>query len=101
MLNFRYRMFGNGIMDYSDFYVWLSRSDGAWLADVLRDGYEDPKDYAPPPGHDMDWRTASFGLTPWKGQHVRLIFENRNLHDGISLGIWTQLDDVRVVDAGP
>jgi hypothetical protein len=36
-----------------------------------------------------------------RGQHVRLIFENRNLHDDLSLGIWTSVDDVRVVDAGP
>ena len=32
------------------------------------------------------------------------MFENRNLHDAPgfeSMGIWTVLDDVRVVDAGP
>jgi hypothetical protein len=31
---------------------------------------------------------------------VRVMFENRNLHY-ISWGIWTIVDDVRVVDAGP
>ena len=30
-----------------------------------------------------------------------MIFENRNLYDGLSQGIWTIVDDVRVVDAGP
>ena len=32
---------------------------------------------------------------------MRVVFENRNLHSGYSLGIWTYVDDVRVVDAGP
>jgi hypothetical protein len=49
----------------------------------------------------MGWRTASYDLSPFKGRHVRLIFENRNLHGNLSLGNWTILDDVRVVDAGP
>ena len=55
----------------------------------------------------MGWRTASYDLTAFKGQHVRLIFENRNLYGGNpdpeknSRGIWTLVDDVRVVDAGP
>ena len=99
VLTFRYRMYVNDIVHYSDFHVWLSQTNGAWLADVLRDGY--PAPYAPPPGHDMGWRTASYYLSAFKGQNVRLVFENRNLHDGISLGIWTYVDDVRVVDAGP
>jgi hypothetical protein len=99
VLTFYYRMFVNDILDYSDLYVWLSTSNGAWLADVLRDGYPGP--YAPLPGHDMGWRTASYDLRAFKGQNVRLIFENRNLHHNLSLGIWTIVDDVRVVDAGP
>ena len=34
-------------------------------------------------------------------QSVRLVFENRNLHSGWSLGVWSYVDDVRVVDAEP
>ena len=49
----------------------------------------------------MGWRTASYDLSAFVGQNVRLVFENRNLHGGISWGIWTVVDDVRVVDAGP
>jgi hypothetical protein len=98
-LTFTYRMYANDILDYSDFYAWISRTNGAWLADVVRDGYPGP--YAPRPGQDMGWRTATFDLSAYKGQHVRLIFENRNLHGSLSLGIWTLVDDVRVVDAGP
>jgi hypothetical protein len=40
-------------------------------------------------------------LSAFKGQTVRVIFETRNLENGRSQGIWTYVDDVRVVDAGP
>jgi hypothetical protein len=99
ILTFHYRMYVNDILAYSDFYVWLSRTDGAWLDDIVRDGYPGP--HAPPPGHDVGWRTASYDLSPYKGQHVRLIFERRNLHGQPGyepLGIWTLVDDVRVLD---
>jgi hypothetical protein len=99
VLTFHYRMHANDISDSSDFYVWLSRADGAWLADVVRDGYPGP--HAPPPGHDMGWRMARYDLSAFKGQNVRLVFENRNRQHDASLGIWTLVDDVRVVDAGP
>jgi hypothetical protein len=103
MLSFRYRMFANDIIHFSDFNAWISRSNGAWLADVVRDGfrscYDPPR--APPAGHDLGWRTASYDLSAFKGETVRIVFENRNLHSGYSLGIWTYVDDVRVVDVGP
>jgi hypothetical protein len=103
ILTFHYRMFVNDIIHYSDFHVWLPKSNGAWLAEIKRDGFRsccDPP-LAPPPGYDLGWRTASYDLSAFKGQTVRLVFENRNLHGGYSWGIWTYLDDVRVVDAGP
>jgi hypothetical protein len=103
VLSFAYRMVVNDIVDYSDFFVWLSKPNGAWLGTVLREGYcapEAPRS-APPEGHDMGWRTARYDLSPFKGQHVRLTFENRNLHHLASWGLWTVVDDVRVVDAGP
>jgi hypothetical protein len=90
----------NDLQAQADFYVWLAWDDGTWLADVLRDGYTDPEGRAPPPGHDMGWRSAQFDLSPYKGQSVKLVWENRNLDDSRSLGIWTLVDDVRVVDAG-
>ena len=46
----------------------------------------------------MGWRTASYDLSSFKGQTVRVVFENRNLHSGYSLGIWTYVDDVRLLD---
>ena len=103
VLTFRYRMFVNDIIDYSDFHVWLTRSNGAWLAEIKRDGFRscDDPPQAPPPGYDLGWRTGYYDLSAFKGQTVRLVFENRNLHSGISWGIWTYVDDVRVVDAGP
>jgi len=99
VLSFDYRMYVNDVLDRSDLIVWLSDGDGLWLADVVCDGYPWPS--APPPGHDMGWRTASYDLNAFKGQTVQLIFENRNLNHDQSLGIWTFVDDVRVVDAGP
>ena len=57
---------------------------------------------ATPRRRDTTWaRTASYDLSAFKGQNVRLVFANRNLHGEMSLGIWTVVDDVRVVDAGP
>jgi hypothetical protein len=69
----------------------------------VRDGFRSCHDppQAPPPGYDLGWRTATFDLSAFKGENVRLVFENRNLHGGYSWGIWTYVDDVRVVDAGP
>jgi hypothetical protein len=103
MLSFRYRMFANDIIHFSDFNAWISRSNGAWLADVVRDGFRSCQDppQAPPAGHDLGWRKASYDLSAFKGEMVRIVFENRNLHSGYSYGIWTHVDDVRVVDAGP
>ena len=92
-------MFVNDTVDHSDLLVWLSRTDGVWLADVLHDGYPGPP--APSPGHDLGWRTAEVDLSAYRGQNVRLIFENRNLDHDRSLGMWTLVDDVRLADAGP
>jgi hypothetical protein len=100
LLTFRYRMFVNDTVHHSDFYVGLTRSNGGWLADVKRDGHASPHNRPPLPGHDMGWRTASYDLSAFKGQTVRLLFENRNLSPS-SWGVWTYLDDVRVIDAGP
>ncbi len=97
LLTFRYRMFVNDISHHSDFYVRLTTSNNAWLADIKHDGFDSPDNTPPSPGHDMGWRTASYDLSAFKGQTVRLVFENRNLWS-TSWGIWTDLDDVRVVD---
>jgi hypothetical protein len=42
----------------------------------------------------------TFDLSSFKGQHIRLVFLNRNLWPA-SWGIWSYVDDVRVLDAGP
>jgi hypothetical protein len=69
---------------------FLSRTNGGWLADVLRDGYSGQ--YASSPGCDMGWRTASYDLSAFKGKIVRLVFENHNRHGAIrwiSGPMWT------------
>jgi hypothetical protein len=102
-LTFRYRMVANDSIYFSDFYAWLATSRGEWLTEIVHDGFRScflPL-RAPPPGYDLGWRSVSYDLSAYKGQPVRLIFENRNLHSGYSMGIWTTVDDVRVIDAGP
>jgi len=101
-LTMKYRMFVNDIMDYSDFFVAIQDGVGQnHLATVLRDGYKPCTPGIPPAtGTDLGWRSVTFDLSAYKGQHVRLVFSNRNLWP-ISWGIWTYVDDVKVVDAGP
>ncbi|MBW6474534.1 MAG: hypothetical protein K0B14_15515, partial [Anaerolineaceae bacterium] len=102
MLSFKYNMFVNDIMDYSDFFVAIQDGVGLnHLQTVLRDGYQPcTPGVAPAAGTNLGWRTARFDLSAYKGQHIRLVFSNRNLWP-ISWGIWTYVDDVRVIDAGP
>ena len=72
------------------------------MANVLRDGFQSCLgNVAPPAKTELDWRTYSQDLSLFKGQNIRLFFSNRNLHDGSSLGIWTFVDNIRVLDAGP
>lgn len=102
VLTFKYRMFVNDIMDYSDFFVAIQ--DGAGLnhlETVLRDGFQPCVPGQPPSaGQDLGWRSGQNDLSAYKGQHIRIAFSNRNLWPQ-SWGIWTNVDDVRVLDAGP
>jgi len=102
IFNFKYNMFVNDILDYSDFFVEIQ--DGAGhdhLATVIRDGYQPcVPGTAPAAGTNLGWRSVNYDLSAYKGQHIRLVFSNRNLWP-ISWGIWTYVDDVKVVDAGP
>lgn len=102
MLTFNYKMHVNDNMHYSDFLVAVQYGVGlSHEATVVRDGYLPcTGNYAPRPGRDLGWRTAGYDLSAFKGQHVRIVFSNRNLWPD-SLGIWTNVDNVRVLDAGP
>jgi len=102
MLSFKYNMYVNDIMDYSDFFVAIQDGVGLnHLATVVRDGYQPcVPGTAPTAGTNLGWRSVNYDLSAYKGQHVRLVFSNRNLWP-ISWGIWTYVDDVKVVDAGP
>ncbi|MBW6475046.1 MAG: SMP-30/gluconolactonase/LRE family protein [Anaerolineaceae bacterium] len=96
-LTFNYNIFTNDIMHYSDFFVAIQDGVGLnHLETVLRAGY--PGSVAPAAGTDLGWRSVRFDLSAYKGQHIRLVFSNRNLWP-ISWGIWTYVDDVRVVEA--
>ena len=95
-------MYVNDIMDYSDFFVAIQ--DGAGLnhlETILRDGFQPCVPGQPPTaGQDLGWRSGQKDLSAYKGQHIRIVFSNRNLWPQ-SWGIWTNVDDVRVLDAGP
>ncbi len=99
LLSFKYNLFVNDIVDYSDFFVAVQDGVGHnHLATVLRDGYDPCIPGTPPnPGTELGWREAFFDLSDFKGQHIRLVFSNRNLWQN-SWGIWTYVDDVRVLD---
>jgi hypothetical protein len=102
MLSFKYNMYVNDIMDYSDFFVAIQDGVGLnHLTTVVRDGYQPcVPGTAPAAGTNLGWRSVNYDLSAYKGQHIRLVFSNRNLWP-ISWGIWTYVDDVKVVDAGP
>ena len=102
ILSFKYNMYVNDIMDYSDFFVAIQDGVGLnHLATVVRDGYQPCiPGTAPSAGTNLGWRSVNYDLSAYKGQHIRLVFSNRNLWP-ISWGIWTYVDDVKVVDAGP
>jgi len=102
VLSFKYNMFVNDIMDYSDFFVEIQDGIGLnHLATVVRDGYQPcTPGTAPAAGTDLGWRTKTYDLSAYKGQYIRIVFSNRNLWPE-SWGIWTYVDDVKVIDAGP
>jgi hypothetical protein len=90
-------MFVNDEINYSDFTVSIQYgTDQENEEQLLRDGY--PEAVQIDPGLDMGWRTATFDLSGYKGQHIWLVFSIRNIHAG-SKGIWTFVDDVRAVEA--
>jgi len=102
VLNFNYKLHVNDNMHYSDFIVTIQNGVGDRTERVvLRDGYQPcTGNYAPKAGRDLGWRNGSYDLSAYKGQHIRVLFSNRNLWP-ISLGIWTNVDNIRVLDAGP
>lgn len=101
VLSFRYNLFVNDLVDFSDFFVAIQDGLGLnHLATVLRDGFQPCQVGVPPQaGTDMGWREHKYDLSSYKGEYIRIVFSNRNLHPN-SWGIWTYLDDVRILDAG-
>jgi hypothetical protein len=101
VLTFDYRIFANDTIDYSDFTVTLTQSDGRQLELIVRDGYRSCiGPFAPPAGYDLGWRSAGFDLSGYQGRTVRVRFTVHNLHAG-SYGIWALVDNVRLTNAGP
>jgi len=101
VLTFDYNMFVNDTKDYSDFFVEVQDGVGLnHLATVVHDGFSPCiPGRAPSPGRNLGWRSAHLDLTPYKGQHIRIVFSNRNRWPG-AWGMWTYVDNVRVLDHG-
>jgi hypothetical protein len=107
-LTFWYRMFTNDVYYISKFRVHLEDLSNGEDREILYDGFRPcHTPYAPTPGCDLDWRKASYDLNGYQGKTVRLVFEDRNdeyVYEGTPYapwGIWTQVDDVCIRDAGP
>ena len=97
VLSFNYNIRTNTTVDWSDFYVAIQDATGVHpLTEVLRDGYRGASN--PAPGTSLGWRNGGYNLSAFRGQTIRIVFMNRNLHQ-TSLGIWTELDNVRIFDA--
>lgn len=101
VLTFDYNMFVNDIKDYSDFYVEIQDGVGlSHLATVVHDGFNPCiPGVAPSAGRNLGWRSVKLDLSQYKGQHIRLVFSNRNRWDN-AWGIWIHVDNVRVLDYG-
>ncbi|MFQ5858638.1 MAG: hypothetical protein ACE5LU_23810, partial [Anaerolineae bacterium] len=95
-LIFDYRIITNDIIHWASFRAEVHDSNGQWLETLLRDGY-DPRNGAAIPGYDMGWQVGRFDLSAYRGLTIQLYFESRNEHDK-GWGIWTYLDNVRVID---
>jgi hypothetical protein len=106
VLSFWYRMCVNENIDLADFRAYLitstvdiSGTEPIPVEEIKRDGYRSCEATRPLACYDLKWRTASYDLTHLRGQTVTLVFETNNLYTE-SLGIWTHVDHVQVVDAG-
>lgn len=93
---FHYRIVTNDIIHWASFRAEVHDLSGSRLDLLLRDGY-DPPNGAAIPGYDMGWQEQRFDLTAYRGDTIQLYFEAKNEHCG-GWGIWTYIDDVRLVD---
>lgn len=91
-----YRVVTNDIIHWASFRAEVHDLSGSRLQLLLRDGY-DPANGAAIPGYDMGWQERRLDLSAYRGQTIQLYFEAKNEHCG-GWGIWTYVDDVRVVD---
>jgi len=130
VLTFDYRIHANCTYQYADFCVRICLTSTNCLTEMVRlssncqtwtrnttsmityrDGFHSCFDGAPEPGdsydpgpkhqpYDTDWRTGYYDLSEFIGETVWLVFENKHVWPYRNGGIWTYVDDVRIVDAG-
>jgi parallel beta-helix repeat protein len=97
-LVFWYRVFSQDSRYFDYIRVTVRDESGSELQELLREG-------APPPGGscgtpwDSGWQQATFSLQAYRGQRVRLHWENKVTDPGVVKGwynTWTYVDDVQV-----
>ena len=100
VLKFNYNVFSNDQISKSNFIAEIQDGVGLNNLDIIvLDGYQgidqiDTSDTAT----NLGWKSVAYNLTPYKGQHIRLVFTNRNLYPD-SQGIWTFIEKVRIVNS--
>lgn len=102
-LSFWYRVFTYDIVYhptrqkfYDSFEVFVLSSAGVTMTQLLQDGNRDLSLVGPDkPVIDLGWKYASFDLSPYAGQTIRLWFGNFNRQDGY-YNTYTYLDSARI-----
>jgi len=102
-LSFWYRVFTYDVVYhpgrqkyYDSFEVYILSSTDVTLTRLLQDGNHNLNLVGPDkPVVDLGWKFASFDLTPYAGQTIRLWFGSFNRQDGY-YNTYTYLDSVRI-----
>lgn len=99
VLKLNYNVFTNDAKSKSNFIAEIQ--DGVGLNNlevIVLEGFVGAAPgEVPVPATELGWKSAEFDLSPYRGQHIRLAFGNRNLYPD-SLGIWSYVEKVEVKD---
>lgn len=96
-LKFRYRIVTHDIKDWSAFRAEIRWLDSSPRMVLLEDGYVPSSGNFGEKNNDLGWKVVTADLSAFKGETVRLWFQNEHKWDK-AVGIWTYLDDVVVFD---
>jgi len=99
VLKFNYNVFTNENINKSNFIAEIQDGVGLNNLDILvLDGFDESTPLERlEAGTDLGWQFVDYDLSQYRGQHIRLVFSNRNLYPD-SQGIWSFVERVRVED---